>query len=712
MASIPPGSSVVSFGNFTLDLRTGELFSAGPPAVLPHQPFRLLAALIARRGDLVTRDELRRELWPSDTFVDFEPSLNAAVRRLRDALGDSAETPRFIETLPRRGYRFIAPVTEGAIVAAAPRDLLPASDARSASPRRRFDLSAAGTLILIALIAGAVLVVARARGPAQDRPGLAGRLTNIGAVRLASLAPDGRRLAYVRGDGARESLWLHGDEGADHVQLLPPVDGVFRSVAFGPRDFVYYTLLVPDRTHISLYRVSTRGGAPEMVAPVGGRVAFNRDGSRCASVYTASLGRSESHVVIDDTVSRARRIVDVLPPPSHFLNLKPAWSPDGRSLAVLARDNRNRVALIIIDEASGAERGRHPLSLAYVADLLWIADDTFVVAGSEGTGLPQRLWRLSIPSTTLLPLTDDLGNYTLAGAPPETDAIFAVREESARTIWVSEVGAIDRPRQVVADSGGFEGFDGLSFAPDGRIVYTATESGNVDIYAVDPQNGGRRRLTADPAPDFHPDVSDDGRMVAFASQRDGMSGVWVMAIDGTQARRLTAAADQRPSFSHDGRWLVVQRGQGDNMPTTLWRVSVETGEGTRIGPTESIRPVFSPDDRSIAHYWMTSERWSLAVTPTDAGLPARTLPIAPTHLERVVRWAPDGRGLTFIDAAGGVSNLWLQPLDGSPPRALTHLVEGGLTTFDWSRDGTMVAWTRVTRVGDVVRIPLTRASGS
>src|SRR5574341_1614265 len=111
MASTTPGSSV-SFGQFTLDLQTGELFGAGASTVLPHQPFRLLVALITRRGELVTRADLRRELWPSDTFVDFEPGLNAAVRRLRDALGDSAEAPHFIQTLPRRGYRFIAPVSE------------------------------------------------------------------------------------------------------------------------------------------------------------------------------------------------------------------------------------------------------------------------------------------------------------------------------------------------------------------------------------------------------------------------------------------------------------------------------------------------------------------------------------------------------------------------------------------------------------------------
>ena len=97
----------VRFGLFELDLRAAELRKNGVKIKLQEQSFRILAALLRQPGDVVTREELRRELWPSDTFVDFDHSLNAAVKRLRDALDDSAENPRFIETLPRHGYRFI-----------------------------------------------------------------------------------------------------------------------------------------------------------------------------------------------------------------------------------------------------------------------------------------------------------------------------------------------------------------------------------------------------------------------------------------------------------------------------------------------------------------------------------------------------------------------------------------------------------------------------
>jgi DNA-binding winged helix-turn-helix (wHTH) protein len=104
------GNSLVRFGTFEVDLRAGELRRNGARVRLQEQPLQVLAMLLERPGEVVTREELHGRLWNSDTFVDFDHGLNAAIKRLRDALGDSAENPRFVETLARRGYRFIAPV--------------------------------------------------------------------------------------------------------------------------------------------------------------------------------------------------------------------------------------------------------------------------------------------------------------------------------------------------------------------------------------------------------------------------------------------------------------------------------------------------------------------------------------------------------------------------------------------------------------------------
>jgi TolB-like protein/DNA-binding winged helix-turn-helix (wHTH) protein/Tfp pilus assembly protein PilF len=118
MANATECNHIVRFGEFAIDLRTGELRSNGHHIILQEKPFQILTALLERPGDMVTREELIKRLWPAGTFVDFDLGLNKAVNRLREALEDSAEQPRFIETFPKRGYRFVAPVTRNGAEAA------------------------------------------------------------------------------------------------------------------------------------------------------------------------------------------------------------------------------------------------------------------------------------------------------------------------------------------------------------------------------------------------------------------------------------------------------------------------------------------------------------------------------------------------------------------------------------------------------------------
>jgi TolB-like protein/DNA-binding winged helix-turn-helix (wHTH) protein len=155
-----PLEGSVRFGVFQLDLRTGELRKAGVRISLPEQPFQVLQALLERPGDLVTREELRQRLWPAETFVDFEHGLNAAVRRLRDALGDSADVPRFVETLPRRGYRFIAPITAPSVsIETAPPNQAPIEDRHQPSTSNGRRLSRRLTWALGLGLVGAVTVL-------------------------------------------------------------------------------------------------------------------------------------------------------------------------------------------------------------------------------------------------------------------------------------------------------------------------------------------------------------------------------------------------------------------------------------------------------------------------------------------------------------------------------------------------------------------------
>src|SRR5262245_25491280 len=158
----------VRFGVFEVDVSSGELRKNGVKVKLQEQPFRVLVALLQHEGEVVTREELRQELWSTDTFVDFDHSLNAAVKRLRDALDDTAENPRFIETLPRRGYRFMAPVTSPGTIAVSVSE---PTVARRPPLTRRLVAS-----VLAGLLAGGLLLgVVLGFNPANSRDWLRSR---------------------------------------------------------------------------------------------------------------------------------------------------------------------------------------------------------------------------------------------------------------------------------------------------------------------------------------------------------------------------------------------------------------------------------------------------------------------------------------------------------------------------------------------------------
>src|SRR5262252_2221412 len=204
-----PAGRVARFGSFEVDLQSAELWKSGVRIPLQDKPFRLLATLLRHPGELITREQLQRELWADDTFVDFERGLNTAIKRVRDALGDNADAPRFIETLPRRGYRFIATVVEA--TRSGPPSADTTSQHASDGPRRAARLRAIA-LAAVAVVAAAIVAalpavrrvdpsggVIRLRMPVEpaERFGTPGERTIGGTRTNLAVSPDGRTLAFV-----------------------------------------------------------------------------------------------------------------------------------------------------------------------------------------------------------------------------------------------------------------------------------------------------------------------------------------------------------------------------------------------------------------------------------------------------------------------------------------------------------------------------------
>jgi Tol biopolymer transport system component len=573
----------------------------------------------------------------------------------------------------------------------------------------------AGSTVVFVSGAIAALSVLVAIGLTGGKPGGAApaaahgpRLTSLGTVRLAALSPDGQHLAYVRTDDVRESLWVRKIDGDTPLRLVEPMDGFFRSLTFGPDGFVYYTLLRPDLTDVPLRRVPVSGGAPERVLQASGGVSFSPDGSRYAYVSTTSLGLQESRIVVTDTRGGASRAIAVKRSPNAFVRIKPAWSPDGAQLAVVSTSDAAPAAheILIIDLGDGSVRKTiRPARLA-VSGLLWLADRTGLVMSAGGHGTqPRGLWHLSLSSGAVRPLTHDVSDYTLAGITHDGRSVVAVRADVARSLWVAEVSRLSGARQVAVDSGELSGLEGLSWAPDGRLFYGTTESGNVDIWSYNAATDTRRQITSDPTEEFHPAVSPDGSTIVFASTGAG-AGIWAASADGQGRRRLTTGSDSHPAFFPDGGSVAFQRMPVDTVPFTVGRVAITGGTVTQIGAAHTMRPAISADGRFVAHYWMTPEVWRLGVTRVGESLPLRSLALRPTHSGRVVRWSPDGASLAFIDGEGGAWNIWTQPLDGGPARKLTHFTEGRIATFDWSLDGSRLAWTRINDVRDIVIVDI------
>ena len=190
MPNSPSLPCPVRFGDFELDVRAGELRKDGARVLSAEQPLRLLEVLLEHPGVVVSREQLRQRLWPADTFVDFEHGLNAAVKRLRDALGDAAETPRFIETVPKRGYRFVAP-TE--------RRSEHGSGARQRSALRPLAWASAGALVTLL-----VTMIAGGRSRLSEAPGLLA-VTSVVVEQLLlgqpgihfAVAPGGRTVVFA-----------------------------------------------------------------------------------------------------------------------------------------------------------------------------------------------------------------------------------------------------------------------------------------------------------------------------------------------------------------------------------------------------------------------------------------------------------------------------------------------------------------------------------
>ena len=535
------------------------------------------------------------------------------------------------------------------------------------------------------------------------------RVTGSGDVRQADISPDGKYVAYVRETGGKQSLWLKQLATGSDVQIAT-LDEDCPGVAFSP-DGNYVYFVRKDRLKLSgdLYQLPSLGGTPRKVlagissppafSPDGQRIAFERNSSSDSSLLTALMAGSN------------QRLLASYKPPEDIDPERVVWSPDGKTLAFVHQSPAT--VLTIIPAEGGPAQPVAGAQWSFISDLTWLPGMRYLlVAGVQRGGAVGRsqLYQVSLEGDDLRQITHDLSRYAGVRASADGKTLLALQDQILEAIEFTSPGKESETRTASAGNQNRDGYYGLAWTPDGKIVYVSVPNGRLDFWEMAADGSNPLRLTSNDASSYsvYPAVSLSGGFVAFTQwDRDGQPSIWRMDVDGTNLKQLTQGqGDFNPAISPDGRWVVFQRHEGGKQ--TLMKIPSEGGPASQLTDYALYVPSVSPDGKWIACVYFPNQNQpaSLAIVPFAGGQPAKVFPLpatATTTGSVPIHWTPDGHAITFINTVDGVSNIWEQPVEGGPPRAVTRFTSDKIFYFDWSRDGRL-ALSRGTDTTDAVLI--------
>jgi eukaryotic-like serine/threonine-protein kinase len=708
-------SSGVHFGQFELDLSEARLFKKGFPVRLENQPLQILTALLDHPGEMVSREELCAILWPDGTYVDFDEGLNTAIKKLRYALGDSAESPVFIETAPRRGYRFIAPVSpsgEGLALesvsppADASADGLngngsgghtkpsfpanggpvasPSSDVRSGKSHWRLALIA---VVAVAVASGAGYIV-RTKTGQNRRPNLekfqVTKLTDSGKVELAAISADGRYVCYAQRDHGFLGLWLYQVPTGSNVQILPADATDFRGLTFSPDgNYIYYVKADKnDPGFRYLYLMPLLGGSSRLlIKDIDSPVSFSPDGQRF--VYTRGVPpRNSTDVRIANSDGSSDRLLVQIEHTFPDFQPGPTWSPDGRTVAVslYLYGGRHSYILDAVSVADGSTRELFSSANA-VGRPLWLPEgDTLLLVMNDQNDRGQ-LWTISYPKAEVRRVTNDLTDYdTRADITGDGKTIVAIANHAISNIWGAPAADLSQAQQIT--SAALPLFRVVE-AQDGHLLATSTDG---KVWSLQPDGSQRTLFTDLLVTDFQGDPTPCGRFIVFASGRAATTELIRMAANGSDPVHLVKGDLNSAVCSPDGRYLFY-----DDLHR-IFRLPVEGGAPVEIskilGDNIGGRLSISPDGKFLAYPYRESlpvPATRLAIIPAEGGSPTKVLN-APGVVWGLL-WSPDGKSLQYSFPKNGTYNILDQAITGGETRQLTKFDSGIIYDFHWSRDG-------------------------
>ena len=649
------GSSlrIIRFSTFELNLQTGELRQQGQKLKLQEQSFLVLAALLERPGEVVTREELRSKLWPVDTFVDFDHSLNAAIKRLRDALGESADTPIFIETLARRGYRFIAPVVQDgapqveapspeAAVRPSPEDTVQVAKPRAADGKKLWKITVSAALLVIALV-GILTWLARPLPPARVLNTT--QITHDGVPKQEVILTDGSRLYFIETNGARAFLAQASVIGGDTSVIATPFPNIgLMDISPDHSQLLARNLMGTD-LEAQFWTLPLAGGSARPLPDLMGHSGvWSRDGRQFAfakgpDIYLANADGTSSRKLI--TVSDS----------AYWIR----FSPDG---------SRLRFTL--------ANQGDSPS--------IW-------EVRVDGTDLHPALKGLNGPASECCGVWSADGRYYLFVRSVSGRRFIRNVSGHRDDVWAQRESR-DFPHRF--SSAPFQLTTGpMSFGPpvlalDGTRLFAEGVLRRGELVRYDRRSQRFTPFLAGISAG-ELDFSRDGRWVAYVKYPERT--LWRSRIDGTERQQLTDApvAAFLPRWSPDGiqiAYVDLQSGQ----PWKMFLISAQDGTAQElVGGKDAVAdPNWSPDGKRIC--FGRSPYSAASTKKIDViDLSSKQISTIPGSDDLYSpRWSPDGQYLAALSADSKKLMLY----DFKTQKWTEWIDEPGAIGFPtWSHDG-------------------------
>lgn len=680
------------FGVFELSRTTGALLRNGIPVKLPPQPAQVLLLLVERAGDVVTREEIQQLTWSDNTVVDFEVGINRCIRRIRSALLDDADAPRYLETIPRIGYRFIAPVEAPNAEPKQPEEPIalapvePPIPVPSVKQARNWKSLALGFTVLCVATAGAAYWIASNREKQPTDLHTIPFAVYLGDQYTPTFSPDGRQVAFAWNGEAQDNfdIYLKLVNSSSPLRLTTN------------KDIDYSPTWSPDGGWIAFCRGTDTGKGGVWVVPaLGGAERKIADVSMPGSPWNRALawtpdskslvvaapfkpgGRLGLHLV-DVSTGASKTIVS---PTGSDEDMNPAVSPDGKFIAFTRDTGRGVSQIMVVPFAGGSPWPiAAPAAHGYNARPAWTPDGSHVVFVSNADG-ENHAWLAPFRSRRAATELAALGDEVQDVAVSPTGQLGLVRESEDSNLYLLPLpgdGALSSAKRILASARMEES---PSIRSDGKqIAFASNRSGYDEIWTARADGSDVMQITyLQNSVTGSPDWSPDGRHIVFDSRADGRPQLYITSGDGGNAEPICCAEGLStvPHWSRDGRFIYFSSDRTGRME--VWRVQSSGGAPVQITKAGGFAPVPSLDGQSI--YYSSNNESVTSLWKQNLASGERKL-IAPLVLRR--SYAPAANGVYFFSGSTSQQNsslFWFDETSQNSSRLFTtdRRIENGVT---------------------------------